>query len=166
MKRIVIFGVCTALGFSMSGLSPAQNLPADKEAAAKAAKAAKVKFKWGRSMKSAEKQSQETGLPMVLLFTGTSWCGYCVKLEKEILSKKEFKQGMDGVAIGVKFEFGSADFSKCKEAKTYKIRGVPAIVVVDAEGKELGRTGYIPGWAPANYINFFKKYAPKSSSGQ
>ena len=137
-----------------------------KEAAAKAAKAAKVKFRWGKSLKSAQKQAEETGLPIVLLFTGTSWCGYCIKLEKEILSKKEFKQGMDGVAIGVKFEFGSSDFSKSKEAKTYRITGVPAMVVVDAEGKELGRTGYIPGQTPVQYVEFFKKYAPKTAEAK
>ena len=140
MNRHFIFALCTVLGFSVSGISMAQSVPTDKEAAAKAAKAAKVKFRWGKSLKSAQKQAAETGLPIVLLFTGTSWCGFCVKLEKEILSKKDFKQGMDGVAIGVKFEFGSSDFSKSKEAKTYNITGVPAMVVVDAEGKELGRT--------------------------
>lgn len=70
---------------------------------------------------------------------------------------------MDGVAIGVKFEFSSSDFSKSKEAKTYKVTGVPAMVVVDAEGKELGRTGYIPGRTPVQYVEFFKKYAPKTS---
>ena len=132
MNRHLIFALCAAVGFSVSGGSLAQDAPADKEAAAKAAKAAKVKFRWGKSLKSAQKQSEETGLPIVLLFTGTSWCGYCVKLEKEVLSKKEFKQGMDGVAIGVKFEFSSSDFSKSKEAKTYKVTGVPAMVVVDA----------------------------------
>ena len=142
MNRHFIFALCTVLGFSVSGISMAQSVPTDKEAAAKAAKAAKVKFRWGKSLKSAQKQAEETGLPIVLLFTGTSWCGFCVKLEKEILSKKDFKQGMDGVAIGVKFEFGSSDFSKSKEAKTYNITGVPAMVVVDADGKELGRTGY------------------------
>ena len=126
----------------------------------------KVKFRWGKSLKSAQKQSEETGLPIVLLFTGTSWCGYCVKLEKEVLSKKEFKQGMDGVAIGVKFEFSSSDFSKSKEAKTYKITGVPAMVVVDAEGKELGRTGYVPGRTPVQYVEFFKKYAPKTAEAK
>ena len=121
MNRHFIFALCTVLGFSVSGISMAQSVPTDKEAAAKAAKAAKVKFRWGKSLKSAQKQAEETGLPIVLLFTGTSWCGFCVKLEKEILSKKDFKQGMDGVAIGVKFEFGSSDFSKSKEAKTYNI---------------------------------------------
>ncbi len=123
-------------------------------------------IRWGKSLKSAQKQAEETGLPIVLLFTGTSWCGYCIKLEKEILSKKEFKQGMDGVAIGVKFEFGSSDFSKSKEAKTYRITGVPAMVVVDAEGKELGRTGYIPGQTPVQYVEFFKKYAPKTAEAK
>ena len=48
---------------------------------------------------------------------------------------------MDGVAIGVKFEFGSSDFSKSKEAKTYNITGVPAMVVVDADGKGAGPHG-------------------------
>ena len=118
------------------------------------------------AMDETQKQAEETGLPIVLLFTGTSWCGYCIKLEKEILSKKEFKQGMDGVAIGVKFEFGSSDFSKSKEAKTYRITGVPAMVVVDAEGKELGRTGYIPGQTPVQYVEFFKKYAPKTAEAK
>ena len=77
------------MGFSVSGVSLAQDVPADKEAAAKAAKAAKGEIRWGKSLKSAQKQSEETGLPIVLLFTGTSWCGYCVKLEKEVLSKKD-----------------------------------------------------------------------------
>ena len=157
MNRHFIFALCAVLGFSVSGVSMAQSTPADKEAAAKAAKAAKVKFRWGKSLKSAQKQAEETGLPIVLLFTGTSWCGYCIKLEKEILSKKEFKQGMDGVAIGVKFEFGSSDFSKSKEAKTYRITGVPAMVVVDAEGKELGRTGYIPGQTPVQYVEILSR---------
>lgn len=166
MNKHLIFALCAVLGFSVSGVSMAQDLPSDKEAAAKAAKAAKVKFKWGKSMKSAQKQSEETGLPIVLLFTGTSWCVFCMKLEKEILSQKEFKKGMDGVAIGVKFEFGSSDFSKSKEAKEYGIRGVPAIVVVDAKGKELGRTGYVPGMTPAKYVEFFKKYAPKTAEAK
>ena len=65
-----------------------------------------------------------------------------------------------------KFEFGSSDFSKSKEAKTYRITGVPAMVVVDAEGKELGRTGYIPGQTPVQYVEFFKKYAPKTAEAK
>ncbi len=42
MNRHFIFALCTVLGFSVSGISMAQSVPTDKEAAAKAAKAAKV----------------------------------------------------------------------------------------------------------------------------
>ena len=60
MNRHFIFALCAVLGFSVSGVSMAQSTPADKEAAAKAAKAAKVKFRWGKSLKSAQKQAEET----------------------------------------------------------------------------------------------------------
>lgn len=126
MNRHFIFALCTVLGFSVSGISMAQSVPTDKEAAAKAAKAAKSEIPLGQEPEKRSKAGGGNRPSIVLLFTGTSWCGFCVKLEKEILSKKDFKQGMDGVAIGVKFEFGSSDFSKSKEAKTYNITGVPA----------------------------------------
>ena len=54
VNRHFIFALCTVLGFSVSGISMAQSVPTDKEAAAKAAKAAKVKFRWGKSLKSAQ----------------------------------------------------------------------------------------------------------------
>ena len=60
----------------------------------------------------------------------------------------------------------ASNLSKSKEAKTYNITGVPAMVVVDADGKELGRTGYVPGRTPAQYVEFFKKYAPKTAEGK
>ena len=69
MNRHFIFALCTVLGFSVSGISMAQSVPTDKEAAAKAAKAAKVKFRWGKSLKSAQKQAEEPAEP----FTRTTW---------------------------------------------------------------------------------------------
>ena len=61
MNRHFIFALCTVLGFSVSGISMAQSVPTDKEAAAKAAKAAKVKFRWGKSLQSAQKQALAEG---------------------------------------------------------------------------------------------------------
>ncbi|MFR4223491.1 MAG: thioredoxin family protein [Akkermansia sp.] len=118
-------------------------------------------IRWGKSLKSAQKQAAETGLPIVLLFTGTSWCGFCVKLEKEILSKRGFQTRHGRRGHWRQFEFGSSDFSKSKEAKTYNITGVPAMVVVDADGKELGRTGYVPGRTPAQYVEFSRNTHPR-----
>lgn len=133
-----------------------------KMAGADAPKVSNLKFKWNKNDDAAFKQAAENKLPVAILFTGTSWCGYCIKLEKEILSKKEFKDGMGGLAIGLICVSPSAGQWKGygKElSKKYAVSGVPAIVVVDAEGKELGRTGYIPNQSPEEYIKFFRKYS-------
>ena len=73
MNRHFIFALCTVLGFSVSGISMAQSVPTDKEAAAKAAKAAKVKFRWGKSLKSAQKQAAE------------SWPSHCSSFHGNVL---------------------------------------------------------------------------------
>ncbi len=160
MKKIFLIGLSAIMGLSLSGFANAQSAE-DKEAKVRMEKAAKVKWKLGKNLKAALRQSEETGLPVVILFTGGSWCGYCVKLEKEILSKKEFKKGMDGVAIGVIVNFpSSSDIGKDKDAKKYGVQGVPTMVVVDSEGKKLGNVGYMPGQKPEKYVEFFKKYAP------
>lgn len=125
------------------------------------AKASNIKFKWNKSDTQAFKLAKENKLPVAILFTGTSWCGYCIKLEKEVLSKKEFKDGMNGLAIGLICVSPSAGQWKGygKElSKKYGVSGVPKIVVVDADGKELGQTGYVPGQPPSGYIAFFKKF--------
>ncbi len=36
-------------------------------------------------------RSVETGKPILANFTGSDWCPYCIKLEKEIFTTDEFK---------------------------------------------------------------------------
>ncbi len=119
-----------------------------------------LKFKWNKTEKSAFKQAKEEKLPVMILFTGTSWCGYCVKLESEVLKKKEFSEGMNGVAIGLICISESPGNYKgtwaANLAKKYGVKGVPSIIVVDDEGKVLGTMGYYPGEKPAYYVNKVK----------
>lgn len=163
ITKYTMLALCALLGFSLINNSNAQAPSDDKVAAAKAAKAAKVKFRWGKNLKTAKKQAEETGLPIVILFTGTKWCGYCMKLEDEVLKKKEFKQGMDGVAIGVKYEFKSSGaLGKSKDAKEFSIQGVPSIVIIDAEGNILGRAGYKSGLTPQGLIETIKNASARN----
>ena len=80
-----------------------------------------------------------------VLFTGSDWCYWCKKLEKEVISKPEF------AAEGAKkFELVFLDFPNDKSrirkelakrnrelAKKYGVRGYPSIVLVDAKGEKL-----------------------------
>ncbi len=90
---------------------------------------------------------------MVLLdFTGSDWCGWCIKLDKEVFSKPEFKSyAKDNlVLVEVDFPHGKRQTKKLKDQneklqKEHGIKGFPTIVVLNSEGKKTGELGYMEG---------------------
>jgi thioredoxin-related protein len=96
---------------------------------------------------------------MVLLdFTGSDWCSWCMKLDKEVFSKKEFKDYAKENLVLVEVDFPQAKRQpkKLKEQNEklqseYSIQGYPTIIVLNAEGKNVGKLGYMPG-GPAAFI--------------
>ena len=128
---------------------------AKAEAAAAEKGRAKLSFKWAKKMEPVMKEAQEYDLPVIVLFTGASWCGWCVKLEEEVLSKPEFKKLASGKMLGVKYECGSpGDYSSegKKKAKELGIRGVPHYVILDKDGKKIGDGGYTKGISPKSLV--------------
>ena len=95
----------------------------------------------------------KTEKKMVLLdFTGSDWCSWCVKLDKEVFSKPEFKSyAKDNlVLVEVDFPNGKRQTKKLKEQneklkQEYGIKGYPTIIMLDAEGKKVGQLGYMEG---------------------
>ena len=95
----------------------------------------------------------KTEKKMVLLdFTGSDWCGWCIKLDKEVFSKKEFKDyAKDNlVLVEVDFPQGKNQSKKLKEQnqklqQEHAVRGYPTIIVLNAEGKKVGQLGYMEG---------------------
>ena len=95
----------------------------------------------------------KTEKKMVLLdFTGSDWCGWCIKLDKEVFSKKEFKDyAKDNlVLVEVDFPQGKNQSKKLKEQnealqKEHAVRGYPTIIVLNADGKKVGQLGYMEG---------------------
>lgn len=88
---------------------------------------------------------------LVLLdFTGSDWCGWCIKLDEEVFSKTEFKRFAKEKLVLVELDYpkGKNQTKKIKEQNAelktkFKVSGYPTIVLVDAEGKEQARwVGY------------------------
>lgn len=168
-KRILLFLGVAALGCSPAFAqndAPADTAPptaAEKAQAARERKAAAHAFKWEKSYKRAQAASKETGLPIAVLFTGTSWCGFCMKLENNVLSKPEFKEAMKGVAIGYKVILPSPgqylDKKDAKLAAKLGMKGgVPCLIVISPEEKVLGSiVGYPPNSPPAAYAGRIKR---------
>lgn len=136
--------------------------PAEKPEAKAPAKVGKAK--WHTSIEKARKQAAEEKKPIIMLFTGSDWCHWCIKLEKEILSQKEFKAWAGGNAVLFIADFPQGKKPGEKEMKQnrklqgeYGVKGYPTIIVTDAEGKKLGQTGY-QKMTPAEYTKHLEGF--------
>lgn len=123
------------------------------------------KAKWLSKMDKAQEQSKETGLPILVLFTGTSWCPYCIKLEDEVFSKSEFKSFADQNLVLLMLDFGpgGAPSSKKDEKlqKEYGVSGFPTYFLTDSSGKQLAKGGYHNGITPDEFAKWAKNATPK-----
>jgi len=159
--------------FSETKLSPADQefiktasaAPATASVEASPAKTGNVpanrKAKWLNKMDRAKKEAAETGLPILLLFTGTDWCPYCMHLESEILSQREFKEFANQNLVLLKVELapGGGLTSKADEAlaKEYG-KGAPKYLVLDPTGKQLAaQRGYSKGTPMQSVLDWIKK---------
>ncbi len=121
---------------------------------------------WGTDYKAAMAQAKAQNKRVLLDFTGSDWCGYCKLLDKEVLSQPSFKDFADknyvAVTLDYPHETPQSDAVRQQNdalAKQYNIDGFPTLIVVDADGKELGReVGYDPGSGPEAVISKLKSF--------
>ncbi|MGB8166839.1 MAG: thioredoxin family protein [Chthoniobacteraceae bacterium] len=107
---------------------------------------------WGDDYEKGLAQAKAEKKLLVLDFTGSDWCGWCIRLDKEVFSKKEFKDYAKDNLVLVEVDFPQAkQQSKKLKAQNEKlqgefgIKGYPTIVVLNGEGKKVGELGYQEG---------------------
>jgi protein disulfide-isomerase len=109
--------------------------------------------KWETNYNAALEQAAKENKMVLLDFTGSDWCGWCVKLHKETFSKPEFQQFASKSLVLVELDFPrgkeqSEDLKKQNQelADKFGIEGFPTLVLLDSQGKEAARNvGYLPG---------------------
>lgn len=119
--------------------------------------------------KSLTKAKEEQKL-VLLDFTGSDWCGWCVKLDEEVFSKPAFKKFAKENLVLVELDFprGKNLPRKTKEQNDalkgkFKVSGYPTIIVVDPEGKEVYRCA---GYKPTLLDELKEKAAKPSASAK
>ena len=45
---------------------------------------------WHTDIKKADEISKKSGKPIFAFFTGSDWCGWCIRLQKDVFSKQTF----------------------------------------------------------------------------
>ena len=118
---------------------------------------------WLTSYEQAQKEAQANHKLLLMDFTGSDWCGWCIMLDKEIFSKPEFKEyaSKNLVLLELDFPRGKkmpAEITAQNERllMKYGIQGFPTVVVFNSEGKPLGALGYQAG-GPQAFIAELEK---------
>jgi protein disulfide-isomerase len=111
---------------------------------------------WTTSLKTATAQARKTGKPILIDFTGSDWCPWCMKLHAEVFDTPAFATWAADNVVLLECDFPNgrqppADIKaqNAELAQKFNVSGYPTVVFIDADGNELGRTGYIQGGADA-----------------
>ena len=108
---------------------------------------------WMTDFTAAQKKAKDEKKLVLMDFTGSDWCGWCIKLNKEVFTTKEFGDYAKDNLVMVEVDFPrrkqlSDDQKKANEKlqSKYGAEGFPTIVVLNSEGKQVWKqVGYMQG---------------------
>jgi protein disulfide-isomerase len=136
--------------------------------------AQETELEWHTDVSKAIKISMENEKPLFFFFTGSDWCGWCIKLQKEVFFKPEFeKWAQDNITLV------ELDFPKRKKLDTslqkqndelrnmFAVRGyptgwlvIPEVLDKKINFKKLGKLGYVKG-GPSAWIQVVENILKK-----
>jgi len=118
---------------------------------------------WLTDYKKAQQEAKTSNRLLLVDFTGSDWCGWCIKLDKEVFSKTEFKDyaNKNLVLMEADFPRAKAQAAGLKKqnqelAQQYQIQGFPTVIVLNGDGQKIGELGYMEG-GPATFIAELEK---------
>lgn len=116
--------------------------------------AAKADFSylWTTDLEAAKAKAASEKKKVLILFTGSDWCGWCQRLQAEILQQPEFQVYAQESLVLVEIDFPKhkpIDPAVKKQneqiARRYRIEGYPTLVVLDDRGAKVATLGYQEG---------------------
>ncbi|GAB2822086.1 thioredoxin family protein [Ferruginibacter profundus] len=123
---------------------------------------------WLNNLEDAKKTATQNHELILLNFSGSDWCGPCIRLRKEIFESTEFKNYADANLVLV-----NADFPRLKKnqqdkeqvkrnealADKYNPKGkFPFTLLLDAGGKVLKTYDGFPGISATEFTNDIKSF--------
>lgn len=125
---------------------------ADEQLAASKPVPPTEKLEWLTDYEAAKQRAKEQQKPLLVNFTGSDWCVFCIRLKNEIFSKPEFAAWAKEHVVLVELDFPRKkklpkELAEQNEKlqEQFAVEGFPTVVFVGADGKEISRTGYERG---------------------
>ncbi|MEM9416566.1 MAG: thioredoxin family protein [Planctomycetota bacterium] len=122
---------------------------------------------WSDNYEESLALAETNGQDVLLDFTGSDWCGWCIRLNEEVFSHDEFK-----TYAGENFVLVELDFPSQKQLseevvaqnaelqEQFGIEGFPTIILADAQGRPYAQTGYQAG-GPEAYVAHLEELKQK-----
>ena len=109
---------------------------------------------WLTDLIAGRMQAQQEGKFVMINFTGSDWCPWCIKLRQEIFSQPEFEAfaSRNLVLVEIDFPKRTPQAAAVQKANSilvtqYKVDGFPTLVFLNQQGQVVHRGGYQPGGA-------------------
>ena len=113
---------------------------------------------WLESYDQALSLAKAEQRPILIDFTGSDWCGWCIRLDEEVFSKSQFRDWAKENVVLLKLDFPQTQPQSMELveqnqglAQRYGIQGFPTILFINESGQVLGNCGYLQG-GPGGWI--------------
>ena len=112
---------------------------------------------WVNEFENAKQTAAKEGKDLLIDFTGSDWCSWCIKLHKEVFDLDAFKTAAPKNFVLVELDYPRDKSKLSKEVQDqneklqtqFAIQGFPTILLADAAGRPYAQTGYQQGGAEA-----------------
>jgi protein disulfide-isomerase len=122
-------------------------------------------IKWETNLNKAAEVSMKTKKPLLLFFTGSDWCGWCIRLQNEVLKTPEFAAWAKANVVLVELDFPrrSPQLPEIQKQNSelqqiFQVQGYPTVwfsTPTKKDGKisldKIGSTGYVAG-GPSKWL--------------
>ena len=116
---------------------------------------------WKTNLNEAKTEAARDNKNIILVFSGSDWCGPCIKLDKTIWQSEQFKKESQKKWVMVRADFPKKKANQLSPeltesnnqlAEKYNPNGdFPLVVLIDKNGKVIAKTGY-KNLEPEEYI--------------
>jgi len=122
---------------------------------------------WNEDFEKASSEAKTSGKYLLLDFSGSDWCPWCIKLDSEVLSHEAFKTFAKENLVCVLIDFPSKKQQSEKRKKEnkklmkqFRVSGFPTLIILSPDGDFVGTTGYRRGGAE-QYVAHLKETIDK-----
>lgn len=129
-----------------------------------------VELNWMTDFDAAVDEAKSSGKHLLMNFTGSDWCGWCIKLKDEVFSHSSFADYAEENLVLLELDFPrrkpQSDEVKAqneKLAQRFDVRGFPTILLMGPDGEAVAKTGYQPGGAEA-YVDHLQELIEEAAA--